>query len=536
MSRMEPAFIRSIVVFGVFFVLLELGLSAHFETQTAGEGTEFSLLLWLFLLTGFATWLGHPGSRRVLDIVVAPIQRFGLRAVAALSAIALALFLFVGGWVLDAFPNSGDELAYVLQAQTYAQGRLWVDPPPLEEAFQHFRFVVIGDKWISQYAPGWAMVLAPFAALNLPLWIVNPLIGAATLAAFFVLARRYVSNEGAWIGALLLGASSFFIFNSSSYFAHSLTALFGVAFVLFGSRYIERREIWCAIGAGACIGLMGLTRTQNAVIFALPFAAALAIRPDRRSGLLWFGLGGAPFLVALLLFNGVVTGNPLIAVQNVTGNESFGAPSLLTVTLAFHRFAELFNWTSPVLVFGFAIAFFAALRRGKIEFSDWIMPATIGAFLLYALYGGNQYGPRYYFEAWPFALLTILKTIDPILSGTKRGAGANWISSAVVASLLFAVAYVPVHLEREHNVVLERQDVYAQAESAGLTNSIVIIAGDVGTIRPMPPRDLVRNGLRIGEQNVIYALDLGAQNESLRSQFPGRSLYRYSNGRLEALP
>ena len=30
------------------------------------------------------------------------------------------------------------------------------------------------------------MVLAPVAALGLPLWIVNPLIGAATLAAFFI--------------------------------------------------------------------------------------------------------------------------------------------------------------------------------------------------------------------------------------------------------------------------------------------------------------------------------------------------------------
>src|SRR5262249_55060870 len=152
------------------------------------------------------------------------------------------------------FPNSGDEVAYILQAQTYAQGRLWVDPPPLSEAFWQFHFMVMGDKWISEYPPGWALVLAPAAALGVPLWIINPFIGAATLAAFYILARRHVSRESAWIGVLLLGLSSFFVLNSGSYFSHSLTALYGLLFALFGLRYIERQETWCAVAAGACIG------------------------------------------------------------------------------------------------------------------------------------------------------------------------------------------------------------------------------------------------------------------------------------------
>jgi hypothetical protein len=38
------------------------------------------------------------------------------------------------------------------------------------------------------------------------------------------------------------------------------------------------------------MGLMGLTRTQNAVIFAAPFTIALAMTPGRRIGLFWFRL------------------------------------------------------------------------------------------------------------------------------------------------------------------------------------------------------------------------------------------------------
>jgi hypothetical protein len=258
--------------------------------------------------------------------------------------------------------------------------------------------------------------------------------------------------------------------------------------------------------------------------------------PERRMGLFWFGLGGAPFLVALLAFNGAVTGDPLLPVQDWrhVPTRALGAPSVARIQKTFDHFERLYIWTSPVLLFGFILAFVRALRRRDVDFCDWIMPITVIGFLLYNKFGGNQYGPRYYFEAWPFAVLTILKVIDPILFGAERGARATWVSSALIASLLFEIVYLPVHIKREQRVVLERQDVYTQAESAGLHNALVIIASSAGIIRPMRAEALVRNGLHVGEQKIIYALDLGARNARLRSQFPGRSVYVYSNGRLEA--
>jgi hypothetical protein len=125
--------------------------------------------------------------------------------------------------------------------------------------------------------------------------------------------------------------------------------------------------------------------------------------------------------------------------------------------------------------------------------------------------------------------------IDPVLHSAERSNRASGVAAALIVSLLLEVAFVPFRLEREHGVVMERQDVYTQAQRAGLNNALVIIASDVGAIRPMSPVDLIRNGLHIGDQKVIYALDLGAQNALLRSQFPGRHLYRYANGRLETL-
>lgn len=534
MPRFDAPFIRAAIVLGIGFIFFALGLHALYQSLQFAERDERWLLVGLLPLSAAALWLGVPRACMMVDILVVPIRRFGLCAVVMFVLLAMAAFIIVARYVLNAFPNSGDEFAYVMQAQTYAQGRLWLDPPPLVEAFRSFRFFDVGDKWVSQYSPGWAMLMAPAGALGLPLWIVSPLIGAATLVAFFTLARRYVSRESAWIGMLLLGVSSFFILNSGSYFSHTLTAFCGVVFALFGLRYVERGEIWCAVVAGVCIGLMGLTRTQNAVIFSAPFAITLAMTPKRRMGLVWFGLGGAPFLLALLAYNSAITGNPIVPVANVRQSEPIGSFGPRSIRETARHFADLYIWTSPLLVLGYIVALSTALARRRVDFTDWIMPATIIFFLLYSGSGGDQYGPRYYFEGWPFAVLTILKVIDPVLFCAERSARAAWVSSALISSLLFEIAYLPARFEQEHRVVVERQEVYLQAERAGLNNAIVIIASSVGAIRRMDPHDLVRNGLHIGQQNIIYALDLGVKkNERLQSQFPGRSLYIYSNGQLE---
>ena len=532
----DPARIFSILVFGIFFVFLAWALHVLYLAPGFEEGVEPLLLAGLLLATTAAIALGYTGAQGLIEFIVVPVRKFRLRAVAGFALLALPAFLLVAWFVLDTFPNSGDELAFVMQAETYAQGRLWVDPPPHSIAFQLLRFFVVDDKWVSAYSPGWAMVLAPAALLHLPLWIVNPIIGATTLIAFFLLARRYVGIESAWLGALLLGISSFFILNSASYFSHSLTGLFGLLFALSGKRYFEKQGIWYAIAAGACIGVVGITRSQNAVIFALPFLTALALNNKCRAGSVWFILGGLPFLALLLAYNAAITGDPLLAVQYVDGDEPLFAFGIRSVALFFGHLIQLYIWTSPVLMFGFWAALAHLVLKRRTDFTDWIMPVTLSFFLFYGGSGGNQYGPRYYFEAWPFAILTIIKVIDPILFVGKPNLRSAWLSSALVASLAFQIGYLPARFEREHRVIVERQDIYTQAENAGLINAVVIVAGPTGTIRRMFTGDLVRNGLKIGDQNIIYAHNLRPSNAQLLAQFPDRSFYAYANGRLFPVP
>jgi len=533
--RLDTALVRSAIALAIWFIAVAVVLWSLYSNSQFGEGTERWLIAGLLVVSAAALWLALPSACTIIEVIVTPVRRFGLLAVFAFALLAMTSFIIVAKFVLDAFPNSGDEVAYIMQAQTYAQGRLWVVTPPLIDAFRQYRFFDVGDKWVSQYAPGWAMMLTPMTVLDLPLWIVNPAIGGSTLIAFFGLARRVVSNESAWIGILLLGASSFFSLNSGSYFPHNVTALYGVAFALSGTRYIARGEAWSALAAGVFIGLIALTRTQNALIFALPFVIALAVTPRRRIGLFWFGLGGIPFFIALLAYNSAITGHAFLPVARVHGKEQLGVPTALSIRLTARRFGDLFVWTAPCLAVGYFPALAAVVWRGRSIFTDWIMPATVVFFLLYSGVGGDEYGPRYYFEAWPFAILTILKAIDPIVLVKERPARAAWVCSALVTSLMFEFSYLPAHFEREHRVVLERQDVYKQVERAGLNNAVVIIASKVGSIRKMAPEDLLRNGFVVTDRNVIYANNLDAKNNLLRSQFPERSFYIYSNGRLELL-
>ena len=48
--------------------------------------------------------------------------------------------------------------------------------------------------------------------------------------------------------------------------------------------------------------------------------------------------------------------------------------------------------------------------------------------------------------------------------------------------------------------------------------------------------DLTRNGLKVGAEPVVYALDPSLRDPRLRALFPDRRFYLYRGGQLTALP
>ena len=466
------------------------------------------------------------------------LVRAGGRATVAAVLTALATLAWTAGVVLGGFPNSGDEYAYALQAQTYAAGRLWVESPVLPDAFRLARFLSKDGIWVSQYQPGWALLMSPAAALGLPLWLVNPLIGTALLFAFFRLAAGYVSREMSWVATLTLGTSAFFLLNLGSFFSHGATALAAVLSALCVARYLRHGGWRWAVLAGVLAGCIGFTRILNAVVLLVPITTAMLLTPGRRLGVLALAAGGAPFLLAVLAYNEAITGNPLLFVPNwfKPGGETFGVFGVHTIMLTIDRVLRLGEWTSPILVAAAPAAFLLLAARGRLAFVDWLAPTTVLAFLFYAGSGGDQYGPRYYFEAWPFALLTIARAVDPLLAGDRSNPRSAWVAAAALSILAAQLAYLPGRLAREHRVVFERQEPFRLVRQAGLTNAVVLVGeAGAGHLRPMPPPDLVRNGLDVRLPSVVYAWDLPERYQDLRSLFPGREFYRYRPGRLESV-
>jgi hypothetical protein len=249
-------------------------------------------------------------------------------------------------------------------------------------------------------------------------------------------------------------------------------------------------------------------------------------------------LGGLPFALALLAYNQAITGRPLMAVQvwAAPGREPLGAPTSRSFGETAVRLVRLYLWTSPILFIGWPLAFIALARRKALSFVDWLAPLTLVGFAFYGGSGGNQYGPRYYFEGIWFALITAGRAIEPMLAAKTRR--ADWLAAAMVMHLVFQVGYAIPRVAREREYIVERQDMFVQVAKAGLTNAVVMVvdspADFARVLRILPARDMLRNGLEVGDEDVTYALDRGdATTRRLMARFPGRRFYRYYHGQLE---
>lgn len=509
------------------------------------KGPELHMARASFVWFGLVVVLGvvaaHRGALAVVGALVAPVRANPVGSSRVfVTAVTLALLL-IAGVVLDGFATSGDEYSYLLQADTFLSGRLWVDAPPVGEAFRLMRFVEKDGRWLSIYQPGWALLLAIPKALYLPPWVINPLLGGGMAWAFFRLASRLVRVEAAWLVLLGLVTSSFFLFNFACMMAHGAGAFTAVLFALFGTRYVQEGASRDALLAGICLGALGFIRAPNAVLLVGPFVVALLLTRGRRIGLLWFALGGIPFVLALLTYNKLITGDPFLAVQIwvAPGREPIGAASssggsFLAET--WRRLVRLYFWTSPAFLLGWVAAFGYVAWRRKLSFVDWMAPLTVVGFAFYGGNGGNQFGPRYYFEGWPLALITVAKAVEGLFAERLRHGAV--VAACLVSHLAFQLGYLIPRVQREYRIAREREDVFTQVAAAKLTNAVVLIVDspndDVRMLRPLPGEDLVRNGLAIGDQPVLYALDRRPEvTARLFEHFSGRQFYRYYRGTLQ---
>ena len=456
------------------------------------------------------------------------------------SACALFVFLAVAlslltVWGLRAFPNSGDEYAYIFQARTFLSGRLWNEVPPDPDLFAVSHVFAKDGRWISEYPPGWPGLLTIFGLGHLPFWLVNPLLGGLLLISLAAFCRYRSGPTAAVVAVALMGSTPFFLFNAASYFSQVPAALFGLLFCHQSLRWLDMPRARTAISSGAALGMLGLIRPFDVVFFAAPFAVEFVLRARRAHWSLMpvAILGGLPFLALYLGDNAAVTGNPLLPIvewgspllqMGTHPIDEFGIARGLSdaLRLAVVHLLELTEWTSPLLVIAYPAALLA--MRRALSFSDFIFPATVVAYLFYPGFGGNEYGPRYYFEAFPLLVMTVALATANLLG---RARWRSWIRGLLLAHVLLCLVSFVICGVFFRRIVDERMDLQDQAgANGGPGKAVIVVRSGTGIIRHMAPLDLVRNGTDLSG-DVVFAHDLPGGETALLAIFPDRKIYLY---------
>ena len=391
----------------------------------------------------------------LLLCLVAARGSWGLPAIppAALPWIAAALCLLTGALAGSFWPNSGDEYSYAYLADTLLAGRLHNPPVPDLALFRMFRVFALPNETISQYPPGWPMLLAPFRALGLG-WLANPALTALLgLALLGGLRRLDVAPAQQAAGLILTLLTPFVLFNGASMFSQTMSAALAAVIVWQQLADEQRPSVPRRLLIGACFGALLLTRYEAFAILAVLYALdrlwyrrarAFADAPSVLAG--WL-----PFAAFCLYYDRALTGDALLTPAAMTNPDmgfafAFADPS----ALAGRALSHLAYWTGALGQFGglaVLVLLLPALRlrwrQRSLRFYDLALPATVIFFLYFPYDGGHQYGPRYWFFVWPLAGLSVTAALTRPDGRMRIVDGLVRFDGLVAANLLFCALMLP---------------------------------------------------------------------------------------------
>jgi hypothetical protein len=510
-------------------------------------------------------------------------------AVACAALLGFAASALVACCVQWPQPRIHDEFSYLLAADTFARGRLANPTPDLWQHFESFH-VIFEPHYASKYPPAQGLVLALGQVLGgtpvVGLWLASAFFcGALCWLLLAFLPARW-ALLGAALAALRFCAASYW---GQSFWGGALAAA-GGALVLGGTLRVlghargapRQRAVSAsaalALAAGLCV--LSNSRPFEGLAAALPSLALLAYALVRRRAaqpLAWRVWTSAVVLLAFNLawiafYNARVSGSALRLPYAVHDAQYAVAPPFLWLPLAAepeYRHAVLREfWTGfaleeyasqrsfaafaadlgselarlarflvgGLLTLPLACALLAALlarlRRPRAASARGAgrlaLPlATIGCVLL-ALAGLTYRLPHY--AAPAFAALWLLIALGLRALGAWRALGARRGRALTALVLLLSAgsslrtALAPARPEDAWE--RERAQLVQVLEAQG-GRHLVFVRYPAGH---SPHEEWVYNGAELAEQSVLWARDLGEQQNArlLResAQARGRSAWK----------
>ncbi len=448
-----------------------------------------------------------------------------------LFSLTLAAELITATLVLQSFPYSPDEFAYLTQAKMFADWRLSLaDSCPVTHLFLPRHVGSGGGVTLSTYPPGWPAVLSLGAMLGVP-WAVNPVISAATICLAFCLAKRAFGVRVAVVASFVMLCSPWLLLTGASYHSHPLS-LMCTTMVVFGLERCltdPRRFRFSTMASGLSVGMLAACRPYDALILSwlLLAASIYLVWKHRAFGTILVLLTSTmlPILIAAMYY-AILWGTP--ATERFSGdlsNVGLGALDLgekrLWVSALYIR--DLAKWGmvgSPV----FAMAWFAQ-KKGWRDLVLVMLCVSWGVAYALPWFARDQYGPRYYYAAASFYSILLARGACalPLLFGWLglKSTGKQLVNvSAILAALtLLSMSYFAVIASK----AIETRSSLPQTFPRGaISNAVVFIASWELDFRDQVLR---LNDYGTYDNDILYARYTESDVASVRDCFPDRTLY-----------
>jgi len=462
-----------------------------------------------------------------------------------LAAIFAAEFLFanlISYFAFDHLPHVQDSVAQVFHGKIFAAGRLTA-PSPLLRDFFYYDHIINNGRWYSQYLPGHSLLMMIGVLVGAP-WIINPLLGSATIVLLYFLGRELYSDAIGRLAAVLGLFSPFILFMSSEFMNH-VTALFlFTLFVLFYARTIRLKSAFSAIIAGASLGWILNIRPLTAVSLALPFtvyACYLLWKQVRRyrKPFLAMALTASVFVTILLAFNYLTNGDPLLfGYQVLHGDEhlpGFGHAAwgeahtpALGIRHTLNNFVGLnkylFEWPIPSLTF--IVVLFASRKTNRWDRILIFSFCGLAAGYLFYWYQDWCFGPRFLYEAAGVMILLTARGIHCVPHFIREvldlRVAVRRIYGFATAVLVFCILYglaanVPaLYKTYSSNYWEVNTKLFSVIRDRGIGKAIIFTNPDFGCLLMADSPFLVND--------VICVIDRGDLNKKMMALYPG---YRY---------
>jgi hypothetical protein len=461
----------------------------------------------------------------------APLTTVFWRNVAILIALLGIFYAFFSRVALHAFPFSGDEYSYFLQAELFARGRLRAPAPPHPELLRVDHVII--DDWVrSKYPPGTSALLS-FGVRWGAAWLVTPIEGMVALIAMGTAARRLLCDRDALIVVALLGAAPLFAFQAGSFFSHTATTMWlSIAFAAVVAWSCDGRSVRLVVG-GAAIGCALLTRPLDALLFCVALVSLRSVR-----ALALTAAGAAPFVILHFAYQAAQFGSPFVdgyAAYAPTFRAIYGASAASSPLSIAHVFtglqpwnhldvirALLIDWTVPGTGL-LAVLGYVALRDDPRTLRARRFAASVVAVFVLSLFvtiADTDDGAR------PRYLSTTLLPLAWLAAPGWRVAGEfleqrlGCVTRRIVGVVVWLLAplQLAAFLFVRTPLIEIRQGLEVAVKQAGVEEGVVIV-------RARYPTRYARNG-PFFERAVLYvSAPVTSSADDIAAAFPGRPVY-----------